>query len=502
MNKKTARTCAIYVRISVSSEESVSINRQIEAAEQYAAARGWQVTGVFRDEGVSATHNKPEDRKGWQTLLRSEQKFDVVVVWKIDRLARRILDFLHADQALQERGAGVVAVEQSIDMTTPEGRLIASVLAIFAEYEATAISARVAAARQYLLRNGRVVGGTIPFGWQSVPNPDGQGFVLSQDEERIGYVRTMAERTLAGRSIYSTVQWLNDEGVPSPTGKDQWAYSTVERLLRHPVLAGMTPFNPGRVDSKQRGDDVLRGADGLPAVDESVAILPVPKWRAMVAKLDNRDTPQSVPRAMKAKTSGVLSGLLYCAEHAAEPTRMWRGTVQGRHGYYCPVCRGSITNFEHLVIEEFLRTHGDLLRLSAVEEVHEGGAAELPEIELALTRLRELQRAADDAGDDARYDELEEQVTALRRLRREARQQPAEVRVIEREGTQTYAEAWHATETDEERRDVIGDALERVWAIKGGAGKRSDAAKLARLVFEWRPAGQSEPPTDEELAQW
>ena len=67
---KAARRCAIYARISVATEESVSVERQIEAAEQYAAARGWKVVATFKDEGVSATHNKPEDRAGWRACSR------------------------------------------------------------------------------------------------------------------------------------------------------------------------------------------------------------------------------------------------------------------------------------------------------------------------------------------------------------------------------------------------------------------------------------------------
>lgn len=65
---KTARRCAIYARISVTNEESVSLDRQVEAAEQYAAARRWQVVQTFRDDGVSAIHNRPEDRAAWRSL--------------------------------------------------------------------------------------------------------------------------------------------------------------------------------------------------------------------------------------------------------------------------------------------------------------------------------------------------------------------------------------------------------------------------------------------------
>ncbi len=260
------RRAVIYARISVAQEASVSIHRQLEAAQQYAAARGWQVVGTFTDDGVSATHNKPEDRAGWKALLASPQKYDAVIIWKVDRLARRVLDFLHADEALQARKAGIVAVEDPVDMTTAQGRAFAQVLAVFDELEAATIRARVAAARTHLLNAGRVVGGTVPYGWQSVRNPDGPGLVLAQDPDRIDYVRGMAERVLRGNSIYSVVQWLDEVGAPTPTGRGSWVYSTVERILRHPILAGMTPFNPCN-ETKERGANVLRDSDGLPVAD-------------------------------------------------------------------------------------------------------------------------------------------------------------------------------------------------------------------------------------------
>ncbi|NPC97881.1 recombinase family protein [Nocardioides sp. zg-DK7169] len=501
----TARRCAIYVRISVAQEASVSIDRQVEAAEQYAAARGWQVVATFRDEGVSATHNKPEDRAGWRALLDSPESFDAVVIWKLDRLARRVLDFHLANEALQQRGAGIVAVENAIDMTTPDGRFVAGVLATFAEYEADAISARVKAARNHLLKAGRVVGGTVPYGWRSVPNPDGNGYVLAKDPDRIDFVRGAAERVAAGASIYSTVQWLNEVGAPLPgvsqasRKRDGWAYSTVERLLRNPVLAGMTAYNPGNV-SKQRGTEVLRDPDtGLPVVDESVAIMTPPEWRAMVQKLDARNTAQSKPRAMRAKTSGLLSGLVYCGEHDGEAVRMHRGTVQNRPGYYCPSCHMAISNFEDAVVEEFLRQRGDQLRLSVVEEVHEGGAALLPEIE---HRLAELGAALQATDDDDEADRLTAEIAGLRKLRREARAKAPRVTLRAVEGSQTFGEDWAQAGTVETRRAVLDDALRRVWVRRGRPGRRTPAQLLARLTFDWHPAGQVEAPTDEDLAYW
>ncbi|MCU1399854.1 MAG: hin, partial [Acidimicrobiales bacterium] len=185
----STRRAVIYARLSISSEKSVSIERQVEACEAYAESRGWNVVGTFVDDGVSASKNKPEDRPQWSELLAAPQKYDTVIIWKLDRLARRTMDFLQAHETLQARNAGVVAVEDPVDMTTAQGRMFTTVLASFAEMEAASIGARVKDAQVKLLRSGRVVGGAVPYGWQTVPNPTGAGLVLAQDADRIGFVR-------------------------------------------------------------------------------------------------------------------------------------------------------------------------------------------------------------------------------------------------------------------------------------------------------------------------
>ena len=204
------------------------------------------MVGEFVDEGVSATTNRPEVREAWAALLASSLDYDAVVVWKVDRLTRRVVDFMRVHEILTARGAGIVCVEQTIDMTTPEGRAFAQMLAVFAELEAAGISSRNVAARTYLLGVGRAPGGRVAYGWRTVPNPGGPGFVIAQDPELIGWVREMARRALRGDKVTMIVRWLNEAGAPVPFGVlrrgDRWWYSTVERMLRNPMLAGMVIF--------------------------------------------------------------------------------------------------------------------------------------------------------------------------------------------------------------------------------------------------------------------
>lgn len=498
-----AKRCVTYARISVTAEESVSVARQQESARKYAEARGWQVVGEYVDDGVSASHNRPESRTGWGALLAAPEKYDLVIIWKVDRLARRVLDFLHADEELSKRKAAIVAVDDPVDMSNAQGRAFATMLAVFAEMEASAISARVKGARKTLLYSGRVAGGSVPYGWQNVKNPDGKGMVLAHDPDRIEHVRGAVKRAQRGDTIYSIVRWLDEVGAPLPTSKAKgWQYSTVERLLRNPVLAGMTAYNPDNT-TKVRGAEVVRGDDGLPVVDPSSAIMPVAEWRALVRKLDQRDTGHTKPVALRAKTSGLLSGLVWCGEHCDPDTRMHRGVRQGREGYMCPVCFRTITNFENVLIEEFLRQKGEHVRWSVVEEVHDGGAALLPEIENRLSELTAKLRTTDD---DEDADKLTEQIADMRAMRREARAKaPTVAYVPVRDETLTFGEDWARAETVEDKRAVLDDAIGRVWIVRGGTGRRTTESVLARLVIEWKDPdhlGPLDRPDDETLARW
>lgn len=143
---------------------------------------------------------------------------------------------------------------------------------------------------------------------------------------------------------------------------------------------------------------------------------------------------------MKAQTSALLSGLIYCGDDRhEEPPRMWRGTTQGREGYSCPKCSQTISNFEDILIEEFLRQKGDWMRWSKVEEVYESGAQILPDIEHRLSELDELIRAAVDRKERTR---LRHEQDALLDLRDEKRSEPG--KVVERwnEGDNYFSELW------------------------------------------------------------
>ena len=397
---KPARRCVLYARLSVTKEESVSIARQLASCRSYAEARGWDVVGEFIDDCVSATANRPEDRRGWTALLRSGA-FDAVVIWKVDRLARRVLDFLHADETLQARGAGLVAVEDPIDMTSPQGRAFAVMLAVFGEMEAEAIRARVRAARAQLLKDGRWPGGGVPYGYLSVPNPDGPGRVLAKDLERSAWLAEAVAMALQGDTVNSIATWLTEQKAPLPCRQGgvrsakntSWNRQTVDGLLRNPVLAGMTPHNPGRAKSAKRVDPfaVLRDDRGEPVLNDALAIITVEEFRALQHMLDTRTSPQARKRGERMATSPFLSRVALCDDC---DVYLCRGTNQQRPVLYCPRCRQTMSRgmLDPYLVERLLSERGDepVSGSTVLTRWHAAGTDDRARRDVLLTQLASL----------------------------------------------------------------------------------------------------------------
>ncbi|MDR0989956.1 MAG: recombinase family protein [Propionibacteriaceae bacterium] len=349
MNINQIHSCAVYARLSVSKEESVSIERQLQSCRRYAEARGWTIIGEFVDDGVSATANRPEERAGWQSLLATSG-FEAVVIWKVDRLARRVLDFLHADETLQSMGAGLVAVDDPIDMTSPQGRAFAVMLAVFGEMEAEATRARVRAARAQLLKVGRWPGGGIPYGYMSVANPDGPGQVLAKHPTRITWLEAIVAMASTGQTINHIARWLTEQQAPVPgqrSGGDTsaatiWHRQTVVGLLRNPILAGMRPHNPGRGRQGTPVDplNVVLTENGDPLIAQSLALMSFDEFVALQSLLDSKSSSHRRRQHERTATSPFLSRVIRCDDC---DVYLCRGANQGHATLYCPKCRQTMS---------------------------------------------------------------------------------------------------------------------------------------------------------------
>jgi site-specific DNA recombinase len=474
------RAAVLYARISVSTEESVSVQRQIVSARKYASARGWRVVGEFIDDGVSATRNKPEHRPGWRSLLGSPVPFDAVVVWKVDRLARRVIDFLHADETLQARGAAIVCVEQSIDMTTGEGRAFAQMLAVFGEMEAAAISSRITAARAHLISQGRIPGGLQPYGWRSVPNPDGPGYVRGQDPERIEWVRGMVERVLRGDTVYSIQTWLNTEGAPAPRARQpgrRWGYSSVDVLMRNPVLAGMFPINSRRSRNaySPEGPEVRRGDDGQPIVAAD-GIITVEQYRAILHAITHKAHHSARSKKSRKTTSPLLALLVTC--RTCERV-MYRCRNVGKPSLFCQHCGQMVTMLPlaDYIVRRLVNERGSQRMYRRTLDVPDdpGASRKLASIDHAL-RAAALALTEDRTEADTRS--LGEEVARLKRARLAARKQ-AGVGAVERMAyVGTVQQVWSLCVDDDQRHEVLAGQIETLIVSKAVADGQFHSSRV------------------------
>lgn len=143
---------AIYGRVSTNGHGQ-DVGMQTRDLEQFTAARGWNLVDSYLDVGISGTKEKrPELDRLMADAHR--RKFDVVIVWKFDRFARSVSHLLRALETFNSLGIGFVSLSESLDTSTPAGKMVFTVLGAVAELERSLIVERVKAG----LRNARAKG--------------------------------------------------------------------------------------------------------------------------------------------------------------------------------------------------------------------------------------------------------------------------------------------------------------------------------------------------------
>ncbi len=246
-------TVAGYLRLSISQDTSVSIDAQRGIVERWAAAHSRAIT-IYTDDGFSGS--KDIERPAYDRMLHAiaHGEHDAVVVKSIDRLGRQLKGFIDLADKIR-----IVTVEGGIDTGTPTGRMMLSLLSTFAEFEANQMGQRQTTSQAYRRKAGRAVGAPS-FGYINVQRDDGTYRIIDQEEGLI--VREMVDKILTGASIRSIADWLNEQGIKTKQGKT-WSASTVSQVTSNPAIAGL----------RQSKGDFIRDEDGLPIIDEHLAII-------------------------------------------------------------------------------------------------------------------------------------------------------------------------------------------------------------------------------------
>ncbi len=202
-----SRTVVVgYLRCSTreQSESGAGLDAQRAAISGEAERRGWDVVWI-EDAGESGKSlRRPGITRALAMLKRREAS--VLVIAKLDRLSRSVQDFAGVMALAARHGWAVVALDLGIDMTTPAGKLVASVMSAVSEWERDVIAART---RDALHERRGVVGRLAP---------------VSVQRRIVG----LAGQGMSGAAI---ARLLDSEGVPTPNGGARWYPSTVRRMI-------------------------------------------------------------------------------------------------------------------------------------------------------------------------------------------------------------------------------------------------------------------------------
>jgi DNA invertase Pin-like site-specific DNA recombinase len=213
MKTRTQSTAVVgYCRVSTDEQalSGLGLGDQKATIAAEAVRRGWDSIEYLSDEGFSAKSlARPAITEALDRLRTG--RAGILVVSKLDRLSRSLLDFASLMAQAEREGWRLVVLDMAIDTTTPSGALMANVMASFAEYERRIIGARTSSAMQQLKMRGVRLGRprTMP----------------AEVTERI-----VSERR-GGRTLTAIAQSLNEEGVPTARGGAKWHPSTVRAVL-------------------------------------------------------------------------------------------------------------------------------------------------------------------------------------------------------------------------------------------------------------------------------
>ncbi|QRG66154.1 recombinase family protein [Brevibacillus choshinensis] len=289
---------AVYIRVSTEEQarEGFSIAAQREKLLSYVHSQDWTLKSLYVDEGASA---KDTNRPQLARLLTDIQhgEIDVVLVYRLDRLTRSVLDLYQLLQKFERYGVRFKSCTEVYDTTTAMGRLFITLVAALAQWERENLAERVKLGMEQMVKERKRPGGPPPYGYELI---DGK---LTVHPIEASTVKTMFAEYARGDSPRAIAEHANRQGSRGKNGA-KWSASAVLRLLKNPVYYGALRWNHADAGQRQNPpEEWLLEESAHPAiVDEHT-------FFAVQNKIEQRSSHH--PRTLS--SSLLFSGLLHCS---------------------------------------------------------------------------------------------------------------------------------------------------------------------------------------------
>ena len=194
--------CALYMRVSTKGHGQTT-DTQALALREYAERRGFEIIGEYRDEGISGSK---DSRPALDRLMKDARarKFDVVIVARFDRFARSVSHLLRALEEFSHLGIDFVSLSESIDTSTPMGKMIFTVLGAVAELERNLIKERVHMGISRARKQGKQLGRPKRIFDHEIARSMLMSMSIREVAQRLGVSRGVVERSLSSIRSYNS----------------------------------------------------------------------------------------------------------------------------------------------------------------------------------------------------------------------------------------------------------------------------------------------------------
>lgn len=269
---------ALYIRVSTDEQanEGYSIRAQRSILVDYCKSNDYEIVNIYIDDGYSAKNTK---RPQLQQLLTDarENKFDAIIVYKLDRFTRSVRDLYELLEELQRSKVDFISRQEKFDTTTAIGRAMIGILGVFAQFERELIAERVRLGMVQKTKEGKKAGGKHPYGYDKKGQPV---------EEEFEVLQQLRELYMGGLSFQGVAAYFYQNGIDRRGY--EWTASTVALTLENPFYAGINRIGSklpnGKYPQRKRAERV----EVLDVPGEHIPIWTMEEFQEQLERMQRR----------------------------------------------------------------------------------------------------------------------------------------------------------------------------------------------------------------------
>ena len=320
---------AIYIRVSTTHQiDKDSIPMQRNDLVSYARLMlNTDDYAIFEDAGYSG---KNTDRPNFQKMMSQIRSGDFthLLVWKIDRISRNLLDFSSMYKELKELGVVFVSKNEQFDTSTAMGEAMLKIILVFAELERNMTSERVSATMISRASNGQWNGGRVPFGYDY--DYESKTFSINKQESEV--VKLIHDKYEEMQSLVQEARYLNEHNFTTREG-NEWSPVTLLIILRNIFYCGDYQYNTLKEGNRQKIKD---RSEWIIVENHHDAIINREQKERIISKLESRKRLDK--RIRETKNIHVFSSLLICSSCGKA---MWATPTNRKNDWACSkyVCK-------------------------------------------------------------------------------------------------------------------------------------------------------------------